>query len=162
MQFTSELENLVKQLAQCLREKQRKLCVAESCTGGLLGAALTAIPGSSQWFERGFITYANQAKQEMLGVPATTLQTHGAVSESTARAMVQGALQHSHADYAIAITGIAGPEGGSVQKPVGTVYIAWAGVDLATLCECQHFTGNRAAIRSQAVLFAVRKLCELL
>jgi nicotinamide-nucleotide amidase len=143
------------QLAQTLGQqwlkKKQRIVTAESCTGGSLSALITAIPGSSQWFDRGFVTYSNQAKTEMLGVAAQLIASHGAVSEAVARAMALGALQHSHAQVSIAITGIAGPGGGSFEKPVGTVWIAWAqSADLVT-AQCCLFQGSRQTIREQAV-----------
>jgi nicotinamide-nucleotide amidase len=138
------------------------LAAAESCTGGWLAQSVTAIAGSSAWFDRGFVTYSNAAKIEMLGVPETTLARHGAVSEAVARAMAQGALTNSRADWALAITGIAGPGGGSPQKPVGTVCFAWASKDGG--CEaltCQ-FTGDRAAVREKSVAFALDGLLDRL
>ena len=123
-----------------------------------MAQSITAIAGSSAWFDRGFVTYSNAAKQEMLGVTEATLERHGAVSEATARAMAQGAIAHSRADWAIAITGIAGPGGGSPEKPVGTVCFAWAQRDGG--CEAQTcvFAGERAAVREQSVIHALRGL----
>ena len=154
----NELETLAEQLGAALLQRGEWLTVAESCTGGWLAQSVTAIAGSSAWFERGFVTYSNAAKVEMLGVPETTLARHGAVSEATARAMAQGALLHSKADWAVAITGIAGPGGGSPEKPVGTVCFAWAGKEFG--CEAQrvHFSGDRAAVREQAVAHALNGL----
>ena len=119
---------------------------------------LTANAGSSAWFDRGFVTYSNAAKVEMLGVPEATLANHGAVSEPTARAMVQGALAHSHADWAVAITGVAGPTGGSREKPVGTVCFAWAGKDGGCEAQTCHFAGDRAAVREHSVRHALKGL----
>ena len=152
------LENLAHELGAALLARGEWLTAAESCTGGWLAQSVTAIAGSSAWFERGFVTYSNAAKVEMLGVPKTTLERHGAVSEATARAMAQGALAHSRADWSVAITGIAGPAGGSAEKPVGTVCFAWAWQ--AGGCEAQtcHFTGDRAAVREQAVRQALAGL----
>ena len=137
--------------------------VAESCTGGGLAAAITDIPGSSQWFERGFITYTNEAKMEMLSVPENIIASQGAVSEATVRSMAEGAIQYSHADVRVAISGIAGPGGGSLEKPVGTVWIAWAGNARPISAHCYLFVGDRIAIREQAVLVALEgliKRCE--
>ncbi len=143
-----------------LRARGWMLATAESCTGGWVAEAVTAIAGSSAWFERGFITYSNEAKRECLGVRAETLTQHGAVSEETAREMAGGALLHSRASIAVAITGIAGPTGGSDAKPVGTVCFAWAvpggAVDAAT----QRFAGDREAIRRQAVIVALQGVLE--
>ena len=155
--FDSELVKVVQQLCQQLQVCQLQLVTAESCTGGLLASMLTSIEGSSAWFERGFVTYSNQAKQEILQVPASILQAHGAVSWQAAVAMAEGALQASHSDMAVAITGIAGPTGGSADKPVGQVFFAWAGRN----APCTHlrasFHGERRAIQQQAVIFAMQQ-----
>ena len=144
-----------------LLAQHKVLATAESCTGGALSAAITSVPGSSQWFERGFITYSNESKVEMLCVRLNTLETYGAVSEETAREMVLGALQNSRATIAISITGIAGPDGGTKQKPVGTVCFGWGFHDDIQTCT-QHFSGDRAIIRAQAVEFALGVLhCRL-
>ena len=137
------------------------LATAESCTGGMIAAACTDLAGSSTWFERGFVTYSNAAKTEMLGVDAALIEQHGAVSEAVVRAMAAGALAHSHAQVAVAVTGVAGPSGGSTEKPVGMV---WLGFALAgqVHAECQHFPGDRAAVRSATVQYALRRLTELL
>lgn len=137
------------------------LTLAESCTGGWAAQCVTAIAGSSAWFDRGFVTYSNAAKQEMLDVAADTLQRHGAVSEQVAREMALGALRHSHADFAAAITGIAGPDGGSVQKPVGTVCFAWATSDghIDSTTDC--FAGDREQVRRLAVKTALQGLLRL-
>ena len=144
-------------LASALQARGECLAVAESCTGGWLAQVLTAQAGSSAWFDRGFVTYSNAAKQEMLAVPATTLAEHGAVSPATALAMASGVLAHSAAQWAVAITGIAGPGGGSAEKPVGTVCFAWAGV---MTCEAETccFAGDRHEVRAQAVEHALRGL----
>lgn len=131
------------------------LATAESCTGGWLGAVLTAVPGSSAWYERGFITYSNAAKRELLGVKTELLARYGAVSEPTARAMAEGALAASQADVAVAITGIAGPSGGTPEKPVGTVCLAWAVRRQPTLSRVERFHGDREAVRRQAVRAAL-------
>lgn len=154
----SELEKLAEQLGAVLLERGEWLAAAESCTGGWLAQSVTAIAGSSAWFDRGFVTYSNAAKVDMLGVPETTLDRHGAVSEATARAMAQGALAHSRADWAVAITGIAGPSGGSEEKPVGTVCFAWAGRDAGCEASTRHFAGGRAAVREQSVEYALTSL----
>lgn len=140
---------------------QWMLATAESCTGGLIAGACTDLAGSSAWFERGFVTYSNTAKTEMLGVDATLIATHGAVSEPVVRAMVQGALQHSRAQVAVAVTGVAGPTGGSEAKPVGTVWFAWC-VDGETHSEKQHFAGDRAAVRAATVRYALQRLLGFL
>ena len=119
------LEFLLMALADALRARRWMLATAESCTGGLIAGACTEMAGSSEWFERGFVTYSNAAKSELLGVPASLIARHGAVSEPIARAMAAGALAHSHAQVSVAVTGIAGPGGGSLEKPVGTVWLGW-------------------------------------
>ena len=139
-----------------------KIAVAESCTGGLVACALTAIPGSSQAFERGFVTYANEAKTEMLGVPKPLIEAHGAVSEAVARAMAEGAVCHSRAIAALAVTGIAGPDGGTPGKPVGTVHIAASLQGAATLHERHLFSGDRDAVRLQSALAAMELLLQRL
>ena len=141
---------------------RRALCVtAESCTGGLVAGAITDVAGSSAWFDRGFVTYSNEAKTELLGVPAATLAQHGAVSEATARAMAEGALARSRARLAVAITGIAGPGGGTPAKPVGTVCFAWAVRDDATIATTRRFDGDRLAVRRAAVVAALQGLADL-
>ena len=137
-----------------LRSAKLKLAAAESCTGGLLTAYLTAIPGSSDVVERGYVTYSNEAKAEVLDVPAETLRVHGSVSEPTARAMAEGALRRSAAEVSIAITGVAGPAGGTPEKPVGLVFIAAARQGRPTLGERHAFEGDRASIRDQSVAAA--------
>ena len=151
----AELNALVVELGARLKRLARLLASAESCTGGGLAETLTAIPGSSAWFERGFVNYSNLSKQELLGVPEALIAQHGAVSVPVARAMAEGALTHSRAHYAVAITGIAGPDGGSAEKPVGTVFIAWAGARRETREQRYAFPGDRAAIRRQSVLAAL-------
>lgn len=151
----ADLQTLSESVGAQLLSRGEWLATAESCTGGWVAQSITAIAGSSAWFDRGFVTYSNAAKQEMLGVTEATLERHGAVSEATARAMAQGAIAHSRADWAIAITGIAGPGGGSPEKPVGTVCFAWAQRDGG--CEAQTcvFAGERAAVREQSVIHAL-------
>ena len=134
------------------------VATAESCTGGMIGAALTDLPGSSEIFERGFITYSNNAKQETLGVPPATLRDHGAVSAQTALAMARGALAHGRAELVVAVTGIAGPGGGSAEKPVGTVFIAYGMRGDTLHCAEHHFTGDRAAVRRHTVEAALQHL----
>lgn len=138
------------------------LASAESCTGGWLGQAITSRRGSSAWYERGFITYSVVSKQEMLGVSATTLKQHGTVSEQTAQEMAAGAISHSHAQVAVAITGIAGPDGGTAAKPVGMICFAWAMKDGLTLSATRHFSGDREAVRRQAVAAALQGVIDLL
>ncbi len=137
------------------------LATAESCTGGLIAAACTDLAGSSQWFERGFVSYSNAAKAQCLGVPAGLIEQLGAVSESVVRAMAQGAVRHSAAQVAVAVTGVAGPTGGSPGKPVGTVWFGWQ-VNGATHSELRHFPGDRAAVRAATVCHAMARLRELL
>lgn len=159
------MENLLDLAAttgQLLLARNESLTLAESCTGGGLACAVTEIAGSSAWFERGFVTYSNAAKSELLGVPEITIERHGAVSEATARAMAEGALTHSPAHWAVAITGIAGPAGGSADKPVGTVCFAWAGRDLGCQAQTRCFSGDRSAVRAQSVAYALRGLIHLL
>jgi nicotinamide-nucleotide amidase len=148
-------------LADLLRSQGHKLATAESCTGGLIAAACTDLAGSSDWFERGFVTYSNEAKTAMLGVDAALIANHGAVSEVVARAMAQGALQQSLAQWSVAVTGVAGPGGGSADKPVGTVWFAW-GLPAGLHSEVQHFAGDRAAVRSATVAHALGRLVTLL
>ncbi len=153
-----ELRLLSESVGAALTAQGLKLACAESCTGGWVAAAVTATAGSSRWFERGFVSYSNEAKQEMLGVPATTLSLHGAVSEETARAMAAGALAHSHAQIALAITGIAGPEGGSSSKPVGTVCFSWCREGTAATSEIRCFSGDREQVRRSALIHALSGL----
>jgi len=150
---------IVMQLAGLLRQRGWWLTCAESCTGGGIAAALTEVAGSSAWFDRGFVTYSNQAKQEMLGVSAETLERHGAVSRETVLEMAQGALARSRAQLSVAVSGIAGPTGGSPDKPVGTVWIAWVTAD-RTAAVCEHFPGDRAAVRAATIDTALRGLVE--
>ena len=145
-----ELHQLAHELGGMLLARGWMVATAESCTGGWVGQLLTAIPGSSAWYERGFITYANAAKQEMLGVSAEILETHGAVSEETASAMAAGALAHSHAQATLAISGIAGPGGGTPQKPVGLVCYGWALADGTLMSSTCRLDGDREEIRSRA------------
>lgn len=150
------LYRLAVEVGEALKARGLMLATAESCTGGWVGEAVTAVSGSSRWYERGFITYANEAKQEMLGVAAQTLQQYGAVSEPTVREMVAGALARSHAQVALAISGIAGPDGGSPEKPVGMVCLAWGVKGGAIVSETCRFDGDRREIRRQAVEAALR------
>ena len=150
---------MTEQLAARLTAAGRRVCTAESCTGGLIAKTFTDLAGSSDWFDRGFVTYSNAAKTEMLGVPASVIEDYGAVSEPVAVAMASGALQHSEADYAVAVTGVAGPGGGSAEKPVGTVWIALA-ADGYLEANCHHFDGDRAAVREATLLTAIQALLE--
>nr|WP_229676188.1 CinA family protein [Polaromonas eurypsychrophila] len=142
-------------------KKDWLLATAESCTGGLISAACTDLAGSSAWFERGFVTYSNEAKRELLGVDAAVITAHGAVSEEVVRAMVQGAIMHSKAQVAVAVTGVAGPTGGSRTKPVGTVWFGFM-VDGRLSSEVKHFGGDRAAVRLATVQHALQRLVQLL
>ena len=161
-------EPTVAALAAALLARRWRMATAESCTGGLIAAACTARAGSSDWFERGFVSYSNAAKTELLGVPAALIEAHGAVSEPVARAMAAGALARSHAQLAVAVTGVAGPGGGSAAKPVGTVWLAWAWRDpvaagaVATEALLQHFDGDRAAVRRDTVACALQGLIDKL
>lgn len=156
------LDALAKRLGDALHASHQMLTTAESCTGGWVAKILTDIPGSSSWFERGFVTYTNQSKQDMLGVPAVVLEKHGAVSEQTVEAMARGALHHSQADFSLAISGIAGPGGGTADKPVGLVCFAWAKKRAAAaprVWSAQHvFSGDREAVRRQAVATALQEM----
>lgn len=152
------IANLVKTLGISLQKNQHFCTVAESCTGGLIAAAITAQPGSSLWFDCGFVTYSNTSKHTLLGIPQQMLSTYGAVSSETALAMAEGALRNSNAQISVAVSGIAGPGGGSLEKPVGTVWFAWAGHHTDTTSVCHHLTGTRAAIRKACVSIALQGL----
>ncbi len=158
--MTTAFEPSVHALGQALRGRGLQLATAESCTGGLIAAACTAVAGSSDWFERGFVTYSNEAKAESLGVDARLIATHGAVSEPVALAMAEGALAHSKAQIAVAVTGIAGPGGGSAEKPVGTVWVAIARTGGVAQAELLQLAGDRASIREQTVHRALQRLVE--
>jgi len=149
------LIDTVKRLASGLRSQRLRLATAESCTGGLVAAACTELSGSSDWFDRGFVTYSNASKAELLGVPMALIDAHGAVSEAVARAMAEGALRCSAAQVSVAITGVAGPLGGSAEKPVGGVWFGWA-TPLHTSSEWVQFGGDRSAVRQAARLHALR------
>ena len=153
--------DLAQTVAKALIGKAWTLALAESCTGGLVAATLTDLAGSSEWFERGYVTYSNQAKTECLGVPAETIDSFGAVSEQVAKAMAEGAQKNAGVNVAISITGIAGPTGGSIEKPVGSVCFAWA-TEKFTVCKTMYFAGNRQAIRAQACDYALSELIALL
>jgi nicotinamide-nucleotide amidase len=152
--------DLVERLAAQLRAKGWMMATAESCTGGLIAGACTDLAGSSEWFERGFVTYSNAAKTELLGVDAALIAQHGAVSETVARAMAQGAVAHAHAQVAVAVTGVAGPAGGSADKPVGMVWFGWA-VPSGVHTQVQRFDGDRAAVRTATVRHALQRLLAL-
>jgi nicotinamide-nucleotide amidase len=163
---------LTEQLADVLLQHGWTLATAESCTGGMIASRCTDLSGSSNWFERGFVTYSNEAKHEMLGVDSALIAEHGAVSEAVAQAMALGALRHSRAQVSIAVTGIAGPSGGSTEKPVGTVWFSWAtpsdagptlGAETAWVkTELMHFSGDRAMVRDAAAQHALQTLLSLL
>jgi nicotinamide-nucleotide amidase len=155
--MATQLAAAVQAVANTLLRRQWMLATAESCTGGMVAAACTDLAGSSGWLERGFVTYSNAAKTQMLGVDAQLIATHGAVSEPVARSMAQGALQHSAAQVALAITGVAGPGGGTDAKPVGMVWFGFAG-PWGVHSEVQHFGGERAAVRQAAALHALLRL----
>jgi len=155
-------KTMTEQLGRLLLMNNLMLATAESCTGGGLAEMITRVPGSSAWFERGFVTYSNNAKQEMLGVNHDTLNKYGAVSEQTACAMVEGALAHSQAQVSVAITGIAGPDGGTEEKPVGTVCLAWQRQGQSVLSVRVLFEGDRQQVRQQACLMALQGLIDML
>ena len=157
------ITQLAEQLGQCLSAQGRTISTAESCTGGWVAKAITDIAGSSQWFDRGFVTYSDQAKIELLDVRADTLEQHGAVCAATVSEMAQGALTRSGADCSVAISGIAGPDGGSAERPVGTVWLAWCQRGADPKCVLQHYRGDREAVRRQAVVEALQgllRICE--
>jgi nicotinamide-nucleotide amidase len=159
--FAQDIRRLALDLADFLFKNDLKLATAESCTGGMISAACTDLAGSSNWFERGFVTYSNEAKTELLGVDTALIEAHGAVSEQVARAMAFGAIRHSKAQVSVAVTGVAGPSGGSAAKPVGTVWFGFS-VQGSLHSEMQHFAGDRAAVRQQTVLHALQTLTRLL
>lgn len=158
---TQALEANLTQISLQLIQQGHMLATAESCTGGMIAAACTDLAGASTWFERGFVTYSNAAKADMLGVPAALIEQEGAVSEAVARAMADGALRHSQAQVSLAVTGVAGPLGGSDAKPVGTVWFAWC-VNGETHSEMQHFAGDRATIRAATVRYTLQRLLGFL
>ena len=151
----NELFEIAQQLSLLLKSKEKKIATAESCTGGWIAQIITEVSGSSAWFDRGFVTYSNSAKVQMLGVNPETLNRYGAVSAQTATEMVMGALGHSDADCAIAVTGIAGPDGGTAEKPIGTVFIAWAYKNQDVKVIQKKLIGNRHEIRRQTVKIAL-------
>jgi nicotinamide-nucleotide amidase len=157
----TDTRELCEQLAQALLDRGWKLATAESCTGGMIAAACTDLSGSSNWFERGFVTYSNEAKTDSLGVDPGLIAQHGAVSEVVARAMAFGAIRQSLAQVSVAVTGVAGPAGGTPQKPVGTVWFGFQ-VDGQLTSETRRFDGDRAAVRSATVQHALRRLHELM
>lgn len=151
-----DLTQLASEIGDSLIARELQLATAESCTGGWLAQCCTEVAGASSWFERGWVTYSNQAKQDCLGVSAETLDQHGAVSKAAVIEMAEGALAQSDADISVAITGVAGPDGGSETKPVGTIWFAWAMLHRTTLVQHQLLSGGRQSIRAQAVEFALR------
>jgi nicotinamide-nucleotide amidase len=154
------LDALAQRVGARLKEKGLVLATAESCTGGWVAQVVTSVSGSSEWFDRGFVTYSNDAKREMIGVGVETLDRHGAVSEETAREMAAGALTASRAQIAVAITGVAGPTGGTPQKPVGMVCFAWAVRGGTVDSTTQHFGGDREAVRRESVIFALQGVVD--
>ncbi len=156
---------LAHRISEWLEPRSLSLVTAESCTGGWIAKLLTDVPGCSAWFDRGFVTYSNEAKQEQLAVPAAVLDEHGAVSEPTVRAMAEGALRHSRADLALSVSGIAGPGGGRPDKPLGLVWFGWAqrlaDGEVRVRSEQQVYNGNRDAVRRQAVVRALEGILEL-
>ena len=152
---------LAQQVGVALKAHGMTLVTAESCTGGGVAQAVTMISGSSEWFDRGFVTYSNTAKEEMLGVAPDTLEQHGAVSEQTVREMADGALQYSRAQVALSVSGIAGPSGGTPEKPVGTVWFAWATSDNVQAV-CHQLTGDRDAVRAKSVQIALQGVLNIL
>lgn len=167
MNDAARIVALAQQLGSRLAAQRRVLAVAESCTGGGIGYAVTQVAGASGWFDRGFITYSNDAKRQMLGVPAAMLAEHGAVSEPVARAMALGALAHSAAQLSVAVTGVAGPGGGSRAKPVGTVCFGWAlqgdGSAAPSVTSVTHrLGGDRAAVRTQSIVIALQGLIQVI
>lgn len=162
MTSTSSLQILAIRLGEALLAQGLKVTTAESCTGGGIARAITCPPGSSQWFELGYIAYANQAKQNLLQVPESLLESCGAVSREVVEAMARGALTGSGADLAVAVSGIAGPDGGSAEKPVGTVWFNWCKQGSTPLSRCYHFSGDREAVRSAAVYAGLEGLLGIL
>ncbi|MBF0470389.1 MAG: CinA family protein [Gammaproteobacteria bacterium] len=155
------MTDLTIKLAARLPQHGYRLVTAESCTGGLIAAACTALPGSSLWFERGLVTYSNSAKESLLAVSPETLRAYGAVSEETVAAMVRGAVAGEPSIVAVAVSGIAGPGGGTPRKPVGTVCLGWQWPGEGVLCRTFHFSGDRSVVRTQAVMAALRGIVEL-
>lgn len=161
MEAFEEISGQLHTLSEILLKKNLKLTTAESCTGGWVAKLCTDLAGSSAWFDRGFVTYSNEAKMEMLAVSAATLDKYGAVSEQTTAEMASGAITHSHGDVAVSISGIAGPTGGSAEKPVGMVCFGWAINDDVTETATLYFEGDRDQVRRQAVVAAVEGLLKL-
>jgi nicotinamide-nucleotide amidase len=158
----AQIYDLAERVGRALEARKLMLATAESCTGGWIAEAITMVPGSSAWFERGFVTYTYIAKREMLGVRPETLEQHGAVSEPVVREMAVGALHASHAQVAVSVSGVAGPSGGSPEKPVGMVCFGWATTEAPVRVETRHFPGDREAVRRQSVLHALAVVLEML
>ena len=159
---TVSIESLSAQLGATLLDLDYSVTTAESCTGGGIAQAITDVVGSSQWFSHGFVSYSNSAKQQLLGVGEASIERYGAVSQQVVEEMAVGALATSLADVSIAVSGVAGPDGGTEEKPVGTVWIAWAVKDKSTISHCYHFSGDRKTIRNQSVSKALSVLISLL
>lgn len=160
--FDVRSDRLVRALAEALKSKHWRLAAAESCTGGWIAKCCTDMAGSSDWFERGFVTYSNDAKRELLGVDPMVLESEGAVSRAVAEQMAQGAIGRAGVNASLAVTGIAGPDGGSPDKPVGTVWFAWSVAGLHTTSKLCHFEGDRMDVRQQSVLEALEGLLSFL
>ena len=158
----SKIDHLATEIGEALLIHNCKLVTVESCTGGWISQAVTSVSGSSNWFDRGFVTYSNEAKQELVGVLADSLEVHGAVSEKVAIEMAIGGLKNSCADIAVSVTGIAGPDGGTPNKPVGTVWIAWANEAGKATAKCYQFDGDRSTIRHETVLKALSGIREFI
>lgn len=161
MSRNEEIDRLARELGSVCKRRGFTVATAESCTGGGIAGAITDVAGSSAWFERGFVTYSNAAKQEMLGVAEDLIEAHGAVSEAVVQAMAEGALRHSPAELSVAVSGVAGPDGGTAAKPVGTVWLAWARRGHPARPAREHFSGARAEVRQQAVIAALEGLITL-
>jgi nicotinamide-nucleotide amidase len=157
-----DLYRLAVRVGRALKRRETLMATAESCTGGWISQVITMVPGSSEWFERGFVTYTNVSKQEMLGVKPRSLAKHGAVSEQVVREMAQGALAKSHARVTVAVSGVAGPGGGTAEKPVGTVCFAWSCKGKAVAVETRRFRGDRDAVRKRCVEHALRGVLKLI
>lgn len=162
LEFESKVNGILDRLARRLTERGWKMATAESCTGGWVAKSCTDLAGSSAWFERGFVTYSNEAKQQMLGVSRTALETHGAVSEVVASQMAEGAQRHAGVEVAVSTTGIAGPDGGTTEKPVGLVHFGWCIGNRPVSCEAVVFAGDRNSVRQQTVLYALQGIVSRL
>lgn len=158
----TQLQLITHELGQLCLKKSLKIVTAESCTGGGVAYELTSVPGSSQWFERGFVTYSDMAKMELLGVQEKSILNYGAVSRTVAKEMAEGAIKNSRADVSLAITGIAGPKGGNKEKPIGTCWFGWAGANFETQGKHTIFQGDRNLVRLQAMIFSLKELLQLI